>query len=175
MAALDGQLASAAGQQVDYVTVLMGANDVCTSSVSTMTPTDLFTSRFDTALKDFTAARPGARIFVSSIPNIYQLWSVLHTSGSARFAWAIYGVCKSMLSSNATEAQRQLVLAQEKADNAAMATVCGRYPACTWDGGATFGVRFTASQVSTVDYFHPNVSGQALLASTAWAAGPYSH
>jgi lysophospholipase L1-like esterase len=174
MAALDAQLKNAATQHVDYVTVLMGANDVCTSSPSTMTPTATFTSQFDTAMRNFTTANPNAQVSVSSIPNIYQLWSVLHTSGSARFAWAVYGVCKSMLSSTATETQRQQVLGQEKADNAALASVCARYAACRWDGGAAFGVSSTASQVSTVDYFHPNIAGQALLAATAWAAGPYA-
>jgi lysophospholipase L1-like esterase len=174
MAALDGQMKNAAAQHVDYLTVLMGANDVCTSSASTMTPTATFTSQFDLAMRDFTTANPNATVFVSSIPNIYQLWNVLHTSGSARFAWSIYGVCKSMLSSRATETQRQQVLAQEKADNAALASVCARYTACRWDGGAAFAVSFTASQVSTVDYFHPNVAGQALLAATAWKVGPYA-
>src|SRR5215207_549966 len=38
MADLNGQAAMAVSQKVDYVTILMGANDACTSSVSTMTP-----------------------------------------------------------------------------------------------------------------------------------------
>src|SRR3954452_3813189 len=168
MAALDGQLQTAAAQGADGVTIEMGANDLCTSSVGTMTPTATFQAQFATALAHFTAARPGATIAVSSIPNIYQLWSVLHTSSSARFVWALYGECRSMLSSSATETQRQQVLTQERADNAALAAVCATHPSCHWDGGAVFGVGFTAAQVSTVDYFHPNVSGQAVLAATAW-------
>ena len=39
MADLGGQLSAAASQGVEYVTVLMGANDLCTSSTATMTPT----------------------------------------------------------------------------------------------------------------------------------------
>jgi lysophospholipase L1-like esterase len=173
MSALDSQLVTAASQGADAVTVEMGANDVCTSSVSTMTPTATFSAQFDTALQHFLAVRTGATVAVSSIPNIYQLWSVLHTSSSARFTWSLLGECKSMLASSATETQRQAVLTQEKADNAALATVCARYTGCQWDGGAVFGTTFTAAQVSTVDYFHPNVSGQAVLASTAWSSGPW--
>ena len=178
---LDGQLKNAAAQGADGVTVQMGANDLCTSSASTMTPTTTFRSQFDTALRGFFAARAAAgattpaTVAVSSIPNIYNLWSVLHTSSSARFTWSLLGECKSMLASRNTEAQRQLVVTQEIADNQQLADVCAAYAAqgCQWDGLAVYHTSFTASQVSTVDYFHPNVSGQAVLASTAWSSGPW--
>jgi hypothetical protein len=124
-----------------------------------------------------TGARPNVVVFVSSIPNVYQLWSLLHTNGTARLAWSLYGVCQDMLGSSLTETQRQAVLAQLQADNAALASLCtGKYAAnCAWDGGATFNYKFTASQISTVDYFHPSIAGQATLASIAWTAGPYGH
>jgi lysophospholipase L1-like esterase len=177
MSALPGQMSTAAGQAADYVTVLMGANDVCTKTVIDMTKTTAFAASFDQAMATITAARPQVVVFVSSIPNVYQLWSVLHTSSSARLAWSVYGVCQDMLGSSVTEGQRQTVLSQLQADNAALAGLCtGKYAAnCVWDGGATYNVAFSAKQVSTVDYFHPNVAGQALLAQTAWTAGPYGH
>jgi lysophospholipase L1-like esterase len=170
MSALDGQLATAAGQHVDYVTVLMGANDVCTSSAATMTPTGTFSNEFQTALSDFFAADPNAHVFVSSIPNVYQLWSLLHTNRTATSTWKSFNICQSMLSSANTETQRQAVLAQEKSDNGALASVCGGFPNCLWDGGATFDYVFTTSDVSTVDYFHPSVTGQKHLAGKTWAA-----
>ncbi len=171
MAALDGQLKTAAGQNVDYVTVLMGANDVCTSSSSTMTPTATFQSQFQQAMADFTAADPHAHIFVSSIPNIYQLWSVLHTNFAAESAWTLYGICQSMLSLSNTSTNRQKVAAQEQADNQVLANVCAAYAQCRWDRYATYNFKFPASDVSTVDYFHPNLAGQNALAATAWSAG----
>jgi hypothetical protein len=76
-----------------------------------------------------------------------------------------------MLSSSNTETQRQQVVTQEVADNTALQTVCGEFPQCHWDGGATYGVQFLARDVSTVDYFHPSPYGQAKLAATEWAAG----
>lgn len=170
MADLDGQVKTAAGQGVGYLTVLMGANDVCTSSISTMTPTATFTSQFNQALKDFFAADPNAHVYVSSLPNIYQLWSVLHTNFWARFAWQTYGICQSMLNSNNSEAQRQQVVAQEIADNNALASVCSQFANCRWDGGAGYNVQFPASDINTVDYFHPNLQGQNLIASVTWKA-----
>jgi len=173
MAALDGQLAAAAAQHAQYVTVLMGANDVCTPSATTMTPTALFTAEFTTALRDFTAADPGAHVFVSSIPDIYRLWTTFHSNVRARLTWALFGICRSMLAPGTTDAERQQVAAREQADNAALATVCQtRFAArCRWDNYVTYNADFPATWVSTVDYFHPNVAGQRALAAITWAAG----
>ncbi len=170
MSALDGQLKTAAGQGVQYATVLMGANDVCTSSISTMTPTATFQGQFTQALSDYFAANPTSHVFVSSIPNIYQLWKLLHTNSAATSTWRTFGICQSMLSSTNTETQRQAVLTQEKADNSALASVCAGFANCRWDNLATYNTAFTTSDVSTVDYFHPSVSGQNTLAGVTWSA-----
>jgi lysophospholipase L1-like esterase len=158
---------------VGYVTVLLGANDVCTSSIATMTSVSDFESQFWNTLFNVHFVAPKALVFVSSIPNIYQLWSTLHTNYAARLVWASAKICPSMLSSSNTEDQRKQVAAREAAFNDAMQRVCtsATYSAiCRWDNLATFNVNFSSSQVSTLDYFHPSQSGQAVLASTTWKA-----
>lgn len=170
MVDLATQLTSAANQGVDYVTVLMGANDVCTSSAASMTPTSTFTSQFQSALSTYFASRPNSRVFVSSIPNIHQLWSLLHTNATAQATWTSFGICQSMLSATNSDADRQKVVDQEAADNNALATVCAQFANCRWDGYATFNIAFTTKDVSTVDYFHPSVAGQNKLATVTWAA-----
>jgi lysophospholipase L1-like esterase len=170
MADLDRQL-TLVGAAVPYATVLLGANDVCTSSLATMTPTATFRGSFDTALQHFFDTHPQSYVFVSSIPNVYQLWSTLQGNASARSTWKAFGICQSMLSSTNTETTRQAVLAQERTYNSALAEVCAAYDRCRWDGGAIFGVSFAPGDVSRVDYFHPSAAGQAKLAAVTWAAG----
>jgi lysophospholipase L1-like esterase len=171
MVDLDGQLLAAASQQVQYATVLMGANDLCTSSAATMTSTDVFQAEFQKALTDFFAQDANALVFVSSIPNIYQLWSALHKNALATSTWKAGNICQSMLASSNTEAQRQLVVAQEQKDNAALQTVCGQFPGCRFDTTLlVYNTAFTGSDVSTIDYFHPSITGQNLLAQQTWAA-----
>jgi lysophospholipase L1-like esterase len=170
MSALDGQLLTAAGQGVQYVTVLMGANDLCTSTIAAMTPTDTFRSQLQQALTDFFAKDPAANVYVSSLPDIYQLWSTLHTNSSAQSAWRNYNICQSMLSTSNTELDRQKVVAQEAADNQALAAVCGLFANCRWDNYAGYNFKFPASDVSGIDYFHPNLQGQTDVASVTWAA-----
>ena len=145
---------------------------------SQMTPVDTFRTNVASALAAFTAASPGTTILVASIPNIWQLWSILKGSGSARAAWSLYGICPSMLANPTSTAQadtdrRARVLQRVRDLNAALAAVCGGYAQCRWDGGAAFGVTFTTSDVSTRDYFHPTLAGQAKLAAVTWAAGPW--
>jgi hypothetical protein len=52
-----------------------------------------------------------------------------------------------------------------------LASVCAQFVNCKWDKLATFNYQFMASAVSRIDYFHPSVSGQTLLATTTWSAG----
>jgi lysophospholipase L1-like esterase len=166
---------AAISQGAEYVTILIGANDVCTSSAGTMTPTDLFKSQFETAINTLRDGLPGdAPIFVSSIPNIYHLWSVLHGNLLAELVWYVAGICPSMLSPFNTSADRQQVLARVVADNHVPAQVCSGTPGCRWDGDATYNYSFNASQISGLDFFHPNLRGQAALAAETWAASWWS-
>ena len=97
MAAAPTQAAKAVSQGTRYVTILLGANDLCTSSPSTMTSTDTFRTQFSQAMATLMAQDRDPYVFVSSIPNLYQLWEVLHTNSLARWVWATANICQSML------------------------------------------------------------------------------
>jgi lysophospholipase L1-like esterase len=165
MASGPAQAASAASQGAQYVTILLGANDLCTGSTATMTSVTDFRSQFTQMLRALPAT---TYVFVGSIPNIYQLWQVLHTNSVARYVWQTAHICQSMLAGTNTETQRQAVVSRESAFNQALAEVCAQFANCRWDGGAIYGYAFSSSQVSTLDYFHPNLSGQAALANLTW-------
>lgn len=176
MADLGGQLATVAGRGVDYVTILMGGNDVCQPTETAMTSVADFTAQFSTAMATFTAASPTTNVYVVSIPNVKTLWSTLKNNGIARFIWAIGGVCQSMLARPLSTAQpdvdrRARVLQREVDYNSALATVCAAYTQCRFDGNAVFNTAFTASDISTRDYFHPSLAGQKKLAAVSWSAG----
>jgi hypothetical protein len=170
MAAAPAQAATAVSQGARYVTILLGANDLCSSSPSTMTSPEDFRAQFSQAMATLMAQQRDPYVFVSSIPNLYQLWEVLHTNSLARWVWANFHICQSMLGATRTEAERRLVADREVAFNQTLAEVCAMYPRCRWDNGAVYNVQFSASQVSTLDFFHPSLSGQASLARVTWAA-----
>jgi lysophospholipase L1-like esterase len=174
MAAAPTQAGQAVSQGARYVTILLGANDLCTSSPSTMTSTATFRAQFSQAMATLMAQDRKPYVLVSSIPNLYQLWQVLHTNSLARWVWATAKICQSMLGATRTEAERQQVVARERAFNQVLAEVCAQYTRCRWDGGAVYNYQFSASQVSSLDFFHPSLSGQAALARVTWAASWWS-
>jgi hypothetical protein len=136
-----------------------------------MTPTSTITEQFARALADYFLLNPSGHVFVSSIPDLLQLWTTLHTNGTASTIWGLFNICQSMLASNNTDADRQLVVNREYEYNYVLKTVCQTFFAnCRWDNYATYAVKFPASYVSTVDYFHPSPAGQANLAATSWNA-----
>jgi len=175
MNALNGQVTTVVSRGVEYVTILMGANDVCTSSVSTMTPTSTLEAQLQTALQTLSSGLPNARIFVVSIPNVYHLWEILHTNLNAVLTWTIGGICQSLLANPMSTApadvqRRQQVYDRTVADNEAIARACARFIHCRLDSNAAFNLQFVPSDVSTRDYFHPSVAGQAKAAAVTWAA-----
>jgi lysophospholipase L1-like esterase len=172
-----GQAQTAVSQGAAYVTLLIGANDACTSSESSMTAVATFRAQIDAALTTVRNGLPAARVFVASIPDIKRLWQVGATSSSARTVWGLFGVCQSMLANPtstaaADVARRDRVRARVVDFNAQLAAACAAYGAnCLFDNNAIFGYPFALSQISTWDYFHPNAAGQAVLAQVSYAAG----
>ena len=177
MSALAGQVSAAVSQRAEYVTLLLGANDACTSSESTMTSVASFTASLQSGLDALKAGLPNASVLIVSIPDLKRLWYIGKGSWAARTAWSAYGICQSMLanptSTSSTDTARRDRVRQRVVDyNTALASACAAYGSnCRFDGNAVFSYPFVLSQVSTWDYFHPNASGQAALASVTWDAG----
>ena len=175
MADLDGQMQTVIPLAPDYVTVLMGGNDLCTDTVAQMTDPTVFRDQFATAMATLTAGSPTTYVYVVSVPDVYQLWNLFKGSFWARFIWSSAGICQSLLANPTSTQQadvdrRAAVRQRNIAYNAALAEVCAAYLRCRFDGNAVFNTSFTSGDVSG-DYFHPSVAGQAKLSAVSWAAG----
>ena len=163
------QAQQAVAQQVHYVTMLMGANDLCTSGPETMTTVETFRADFRQTLQALNSGLPSqARIFVASIPDVYQLWSIDHTNWVAQFVWDVADICQSLLSSSRTELQRQLVRERNIAFNTVLREECATYERCRFDDNAVFNFQFKRKHVSSLDFFHPSLTGAAELANVSW-------
>ncbi|MBB5873796.1 lysophospholipase L1-like esterase [Allocatelliglobosispora scoriae] len=174
---MPGQAATAVGQGAGYVTILIGANDACTSSEASMTSVAAYRASIDSALSTIKNGLPNAKVFLASVPNVKRLWEVGKVSSSARSAWSLFGICQSLLANPTSTAQadvdRRNRVQQRVADfNGQLAQACAAYGAnCDFDDNAVFNYPFALNQISTWDYFHPNNAGQTVLASVTYAAG----
>jgi lysophospholipase L1-like esterase len=160
----------------ELVVILIGANDVCTSSQTNMTSVASFRASIETTLNTLSTGLPNARIQVMSIPNIFNLWNVGRVSASARFAWSLLGICQSMLANPtsfaAADVSRRANVQQRNVDfNTQLQQACAGYIHCRFDNNAAYNLPFVLSDLSTIDFFHPNIQGQAKAANVAWTAG----
>ena len=112
-----------------------------------MTPTATLESQLQGALQTLSAGLPNARIFVVSIPNVYHLWEILHTSFYAVVTWTLGDICQSLLAHPTSDCSRrrcsrQQVYDRNVADNLALSPICARFIHCRYDGNAAFNLQF---------------------------------
>jgi lysophospholipase L1-like esterase len=169
MADAPAQARLAVAQGAEYVTILMGANDLCGWD-GTLTPRATFEAQFRETLDVLRTRLPDSRVFVASIPNLHQLWSILRSDPVAQLVWQAAGICPSMLDARNSPADRQAVVDRERELNAVLESVCASWSHCRFDGYLTYNYAFTRDQVSRLDYFHPSLRGQATLAALTWQA-----
>lgn len=171
MADANRQAALAVQQGAAYVTVLLGANDVCAPSKEAMTPVADFESSFRRAMTTVTTGLPAGRIYVASIPDIYQLWALNQGDLLARLTWEWFRICPTMLAGTNTEADRQYARARNADYNAALRRVCAEFSQCRFDDNRVFDARIEPADVSLVDHFHPSIEGLRKLAELTWRSG----
>ncbi|MEV6245286.1 SGNH/GDSL hydrolase family protein [Streptomyces sp. NPDC051742] len=172
MAELPEQMAGAAAEKPELVTVMMGANDACRPTPELMTPVEDFRVSFEAALARLRAGAPKAQVYVASVPDLKHLWSTGRLSPRGLQVWKL-GICGSMLADAedlgpAAERRRAAVQERVVAYNGVLRDVCAKDARCRYDGGAVFGFRFDGGQLSPWDWFHPSRDGQARLAELAY-------
>jgi cysteine-rich repeat protein len=184
------------------VTILLGNNDVCESSLDSMTDPVLFESQYRSGL-DVLAASPytkDAEIHVSSIPDIYWLWVAKKDSGGCRFIWWIGGVCQALLQNPGDDCES--VASRDDPDtdypedgpnckrrkdfhrriqgvyNPILKNVLdeyinnGKLPNAYFVD--IFDVKFTSLEVNNGDCFHPSTAGHKILADEEWCKSLWS-
>jgi lysophospholipase L1-like esterase len=182
------QARKAVKRRSDYVTILMGQNDVCGDDVSEI-PID---AEFEANVRaGFDVLReglpPGATIYTLAIIDIYRLWQIgdeLEAFGIIECSelWERLGSkipCATMLDPDNEEADRQFTRGRIIAFNTILANLVDEYaaedPLHYWEfTDVSFTMQFEADDVSAIDCFHPSAEGQARLSAETWAVGPFA-
>ncbi len=104
----------------------------------------------------------------------YQLFSLYRYDLGANSVWATAGICQSMLanpwSNLQADVDRRARVRQRNIDyNTQLGQACAMVTLCRFDANAVFNTAFVRSDVTTRDYFHPSVAGQAKLAAVTWS------
>ena len=171
------------GGATAYVTFELGTNDLCDNP-----PTDpaAFEAQLRSAVSILRSGLPsGSRILMLSIPDFSHFYDITQADAGAAAKLALPAsadICPPFLGTDSPltlQAAREILTAYD----GILARVCGEIEAgdgksgrlhCTGNEAQLSESDFTIANLSTVDYFHPSLSGQARMAEAAWNAGPWA-
>lgn len=168
------QATNAVATRADYVTILIGGNDICFASTPSGTTTpDAFEANVKRALDIIKASNPDARVLLASAPSMMALYQVGRDNFTIRLRWSIIGICPVMLAnptdtSAAANARRAAVEARVDEYNRRLAKLAAERANVFYDNGAVHNTAFTASDLSLLDGFHPSLNGQNKIAKATW-------
>lgn len=182
------------------VTILLGSNDVCASSMDAMTDPAQFEAQYRAGLdvlKDSDATKH-AYIHVSSIPAIYWLWNAYHGNSWCRLIW--FGVpCRNLLANPDDDCEDDASRLDPDMDYPGDGDNCRRrkdfhrkirmtynqilrdvLQAYIDDGRLPnayfvdmYDIPFADIHVNRGDCFHPSLEGHRLLADAQWCRWPW--
>lgn len=168
---LDRQVGKTIKKKPQYVTLLIGANDVCRWGADYQGKLDEFTQRLKTGLDKLVTEDPKVKITMSAMPDIYNVWKVLKDKPSCQTVWSVIGFCKELLGKNLTNDQRLAFRERWAHANSNMASVAALYPQNVKFSDAAATYTFADKDLSSHDCFHPSMKGQGILADVTWQEG----
>jgi lysophospholipase L1-like esterase len=171
--------------QTAYVTFELGTNDLCADPVPKTDPVSLARD-LATAIATLRSGLPaGSRILMLPVPDFPHFRDITQANPAARAELALpenINRCPPYLGGNGSFSMAQSNDYLSRYD-AALEGACRDISAadspsgklyCTYNAALLADTDFRIADLSTVDYFHPSLSGQARMAADAWAADVWS-
>jgi lysophospholipase L1-like esterase len=167
---------------IAYVTFELGTNDLCDDP---KTEPDKFGQGLTSALEILESGLPpGSRILILALPDFLHFQAITQANPAARanLAEPPANRCPPYLGTNSPSSmaeaeyyrsQYDSALKQGCADIQTRGAASGRL-FCTFNASLLSESNFTVRDLSSVDYFHPSLSGQAKMAESAWKADIWS-
>ena len=189
--------------EASMVTILLGNNDVCASSMASMTDPTLFEAQYRAGLDVLAAnsATRKAQIHVSSIPAIYWLWIAKRNDFFCRVIVWPFVPCENLLdnpaddcASSASRIDPDNVYPGDGANcqrrkefhrlirdtyNPILRDVLTEYRTSGALPNARytdiFDVQLASTHINDGDCFHPSTAGHALFANEEWCRTHWGH
>ena len=166
---LPGQAVNAVNSGAEYVVIQMGGNDVCADSSAEMTTVASYQANLNTALDTLQAGLPDATILVTEVVRVKRVYDVGRTNLGCLLQWNIFQWCDNVLRNGST--QRNQADARNIEYNNVLRTTCAARGIPFDDD--VFEWTFSRGNLSDVDCFHPDMSGQNLLANITYDASRF--
>lgn len=156
-------------RSIDYLTILVGANDLC--EWSSDHTEDLLRLSIDLryVVSRAISNNKDIKIVMPSVPDMYHLYR--EGRGRCQFKWDFFAACPRLLSSASNEIRRQRFVEQLHDVNNLLGRIAADYPTNIKYIDKVYDFKFSKEHVSSIDCFHPSVRGQNELAKITWLHG----
>jgi lysophospholipase L1-like esterase len=181
--AVSGSESSDLGNQIqglspynpDYVTILMGGNDLCHMPIShlrakNIAVVDQLEENMAKGITTLVKQNQNIKILLVPIPDLIQVRELGQAKG-CQWIWDLFQVCKPILPSQRTPGERANFAAILKEANQRLVQLAGRFPENVRIDPSIGDMDFEPDHISSRDCFHPSGAGQAFLAEKTWSQG----
>jgi lysophospholipase L1-like esterase len=166
---MPGQAKKLARHKPNYVTMLIGANDLCDWSANADADIELLEKNVRKAIDVLIESNPNVLIAISPVPDMHNLWEI-GSGNRCQKKWDLLKICPRLLSSKSTTAARDIFKSQWADVNQTYERIAADFPKNVRYAAEGANVKFEPKHISTLDCFHPSITGQNLLSEIVWDA-----
>jgi hypothetical protein len=159
----------------DYVTIFIGANDLCNDPGEESTPTGTYRNRISKLVHEVLVRNKKSKVLLVELPNVNRVWEFAREKKLSRFKnfqscsvlWRNSSLCQTVLS-DLTPAQRKRSFNQNQEYNRVLRETVSNFAAQSGRYGRDrvrlargfFDQELNFDELS-IDCFHPNYRGQS--------------
>jgi lysophospholipase L1-like esterase len=147
----------------DYVTIAMGANDVCVWGDDYLPRLTDYEASLRASIEAIIAKNPHVKIVLAPVPSLKLMYEMGLGRQGCQEKWETIGVCRPLLGVGLSNADRERFYERYQHLNEAIASIANRYARHVRFAGALAAVVFDDASVSPLDCFHPSIAGQNLM------------
>lgn len=147
----------------DYVTLALGANDVCTWFDDYEQKLAQYKIEMRTAISAIITANPAVKIVLVPVPSLRMMYESGARQPSCRAKWNVIKICKPLLAEERTSEERERVYERQIELNQALEVIAADFPVNVRFAKAVGEATIDFSMISSLDCFHPNILGQNMF------------
>lgn len=154
----------------DYVTITIGANDICQWDSDYSQNQLEFREKLTQVIRKLVSHNSNVKIIMIPIPNLYHLWEMSHKISGCQEIWDTMKMCQPLLDKSLTIDERLTFMERWEIANNIIAEMAYYFPDQIRFQPELANFRFEWHHLSPKDCFHPSIAGQNLMADFAWKA-----
>ena len=143
----------------DYVTIAIGANDVCSWPENYESHIMEYRHSLMDSISRIVERNPRVKIVLAPVPSIPLMREIGIKIPGCQAKWDTMNVCRPLLDGSLTDAQRQGFVARYQHLNEVIAAVAAMYPVNVRFAKSLGEIVFDESSISPLDCFHPSIKG----------------